>query len=459
MSEYKQPMTTSAGTAESPSAGSRRRWYRLHWSTWIVMAFVLAVMTLMNGPRRPNNHGAFIGAPICYEHGWPFVFLDRFDPPSQWPTAGEDAILKEARDRKLLPWAEIPYNLGYLKGSVGTDDPIWMDGSNWTFTGKWYICWTGLLLDIATIALLVISLSVGYEVWSRRHWQYSLRFLLLVMLLVAVGMAWWRTAVNGVDKELRAAAALRDRGFVAVLKCDAPVFLHILVGTNRLRPFKHVCEILHDFTKSPPTLVTVADIERLSEFPRLRFLSLDNAQITDEEMESIQGLAGLEQLYLNNTRITDAGLKYFHDMPCLRLLDLDNTKITGTGFQYLNNLPQLRDFTLDQTPITDTSLSRLTAFPQIRTLSLDGTEVTDVGIQYLKKMRIENLCLNDTNITDSGLKNLESACQLKVIELKGTKVTGKGVRRFQHAIPNCRIEWDSEFDSEKAASKVEPGNE
>jgi hypothetical protein len=441
-----QPLTPPSKDIAEPTSirPQRRRWYRLHWSTWMLIAAVLAVLTLMNGPGRFNNHGAFVSVPLYYEHGWPLVFLDRFDPPNSWPVAGEASslkFLKEARDKQLLPWAEMTSSLGTLEDGFGSDTPIWLDRGSWTFTGKWHICWIGLTLDIAMSLVLAISLAAGYEFWSRKHWHYSLRSLLLGVFALAVVMAWWRTAVNNVEREFQTAEVLREKRLVISLECDAPVFLKMLIGTNHLRPFKHVREVLFDSVLPSPPLITDADIKNIDDFPYLKLLSLSETPVTDKSMEYIRGLANLEVLYLDNTQITDAGLKSIHNLPHLRFMNLANTKVTGEGFQYLINVPRLEDLILNDCPITDDSLSRLTMLAQIRRLSLSRTNITETGLWHLKNMQIKVLSLTGTKVSDRDLKCLEEFSELENVDLIGTKVTAEGVERLRRALPNCQIDW------------------
>jgi hypothetical protein len=431
-----------------PRVGSRR-WYRLHWSTWIVIASVLAVLVLLNGPARVNNHGVFTHSPLFYEHGWPFVFLDRFDPPSsvyQFPDV--DAFLKKVRGEQLFPWAEMRHKLEPLDGGEG---PYWLNGDNWTFTGHWNICWIGLALNFATALSCVVILSAAYEVWSRRHWRYSLRSLLVSFLAFAAVMAWWRTAVNRVERESQTASALRESGFSVYVKCDAPVFLRMLVGTRRLHFFNHVCEIHDDDTsESPRVPLTDAEIECIADLRHLRMLNLGDTRVTDTGLECIRGMADLEVLFLDHTQITDAGLKSIHDLPSLRSLTLENTKVTGEGFQFLKNLPQLEELSLDSSPITDDALSRLTILSQMRALDLSGTEITDAGLRHLKNSRVKTLRLDHTSVSDLGLQCLEEIPELEHVTLKNTKVTAEGVETLKRALPNCRVDWpvpdDNPFD-------------
>ena len=59
-------------------------------------------------PGSPNNHDAFfVAAPLFYEHGWPFVFLDRYVPPPPARASPDEffKFLKDSRDKEGLRWA------------------------------------------------------------------------------------------------------------------------------------------------------------------------------------------------------------------------------------------------------------------------------------------------------------------------------------------------------------------
>ncbi len=91
--------------AQSPAPPQCRSCRRLHFSTWVVAGVALAILTLIVIPGRVNNHDAFTAAPLFYEHGWPFVFLDRFAPPPPvLPGSDSDAIdfLRSGREREGL---------------------------------------------------------------------------------------------------------------------------------------------------------------------------------------------------------------------------------------------------------------------------------------------------------------------------------------------------------------------
>jgi hypothetical protein len=419
--------TPAQETASAPAVAPHRRpWYRLHWSTWIVIAAVLTFFALMNLPGRGGYHRViFIDNSLLHEHGWPFVYLDRYDPPGSAPNLSPfapppftvsraDAFFEHARDHSFFPWAE-SHSIGFLGWGFRDGDPIWLNKSNWSFTGNWYLYKKWLSFDILIALFATIPLAVAYELWSRRRWHYSLRFLLLCVLLFAAGMAWWRTGVNNYEREIIAAKALHEKGYEVKLQCDAPVFLRIFIGNNNLLSFAHVREITS---------------------------SVNTKAATDADLEHLGDLTRLVELWLPGTPITDEGLKQIHDLPRLSSIGLFSTKITGEGFKAWKNLPNLQSLQLDNTFITDAGLRHLMELSNLSDLTLSRTKVTDEGLRHLAGMpKLKHLQLDGLPITDDGLKYLENMPQLGELEINGTKVTSTGIDKLQRALPNCQINW------------------
>ena len=63
-------------------------------------------------------------------------------------------------------------------------------------------------------------------------------------------------------------------------------------------------------------------------------LQMANADVTDETLEMLAGMANLRELDLNDTRITDAGLETLAQLPALAILRLRGTAVTDAGFTH-----------------------------------------------------------------------------------------------------------------------------
>jgi hypothetical protein len=410
-----------------------RSWYRLHLSTWIAVAIALAFVTIVEVPARfCSPHGLFPtigeGAPshAIGQHGWPFVYLyeyDNADDPDERKEIDE-LIAKEG-----LPWTATGGE-GEILEKYGQCEPIWLVAEAWKFSEDIYLCKTGLALDIAVVVAFVALVAFPYECWARRHWRYSLRTLFCVLFLVAAVFAWWRTAMNRWEREIRAVEPLRKKEAVFVDR-SAPLLLRMLVGDNHLKPFNHVSAIgtfsrwttkpRRDVVENHP--ISDDDLEKIANLGHLKSLSLYSESVTDRCLRDIQGMAHLEELDLSRTRITDIGVKDIRNLPRLDRLALSDNPITGDGLGNLKDLPRLHFLHLDNTNITDSSLHKVGELTKLQGLFLDGTKITDAGLRHLEGMH-----------------------ELKILNIRCTKVTKEGVCRLHEKLPNCSIDWDKPID-------------
>jgi len=100
--------------------------------------------------------------------------------------------------------------------------------------------------------------------------------------------------------------------------------------------------------------------EDLSNIPDdTRFLSLENAQVTDEGIKNIANLKDLVCLDLDFTKVSDESMKIIGGISSLVELWIEDTVITDKGIEYLHNLSGLKFISILDTSITDEAVSKL----------------------------------------------------------------------------------------------------
>jgi hypothetical protein len=94
---------------------------------------------------------------------------------------------------------------------------------------------------------------------------------------------------------------------------------------------------------------------------------------------------------------------------------------------------------------TDDRLEFLANLKELKWLSFSFARITDTGMEQIGTYtQLQGLNFNHTQITDRGLDHLHRLKQLQDIAFTGTQVTEEGVRRFQRAIPICRVTFFSD---------------
>jgi Leucine-rich repeat (LRR) protein len=246
---------------------------------------------------------------------------------------------------------------------------------------------------------------------KRRWFQFSLKGMLVVVTLVAVGLGWLAYERNKVRKREAAISAIEQVGGIVVVDGEPtrPSWLRPVLGDNS---GGGVVEV--DFSEVKVTDAGLAHVAVLAE---LRFLRLNNAQLTDAGLTHLAGLSKIESLTLSGDH-----------------------QITNAGLTNLIGLKELKDLFLRDTQVTDAGLNFLAGLTKLEVLGLDNTQLTDAGLVHLRGLtKLSWLRLNGTQVTDAGLTHLTGLTALKVLDLFDTHVTDQGVSKLQKALPNLEI--------------------
>ncbi len=173
---------------------------------------------------------------------------------------------------------------------------------------------------------------------ASRHWRrylrFSLRGLIVVVLVIGVGLGW---IIRSARIQREAVAAIQNAGGVVIYDWEwsngksiaggkpwAPRWLVDLMGVDY---FGHVTLVwLHE--SSTATDATFAHVGRLAQ---LQQLNLFRSPVSDADLVHLKGLTKLTALYLNDTPVTDAGLAHVKGLTNLSDLGLGGTQVTDIG--------------------------------------------------------------------------------------------------------------------------------
>ncbi len=318
---------------------------------------------------------------------------------------------------------------------------------------------------------------------NRRRFQYSLRSLLLFMVLANVFMAWlcplWRAA----RQQREAVAAIHAVGAVVVYDYEAehtakwwasatvkwsapvppgPAWARKLLGDDL---FTNVVEVGYDgWANFRGRSAESAGLSRFLCQPRetgpfsgRRFASLPGDRespenpITDRCLEHIGKLPRLEVLELGWSCVSDASLKNLEGLTRLRQLNLARTPITDHGLEHLQGLTQLRELNLARTDITDRGLRHLVKLTRLEVLDLSGTTVTEAGLAQLAQLpelrllglgRMRRLPTNDVVLRDAQTLCVAAPPETKVGGYTRTPTPVEASwceQRLHRALPRCEI--------------------
>lgn len=199
----------------------------------------------------------------------------------------------------------------------------------------------------------------------------------------------------------------------------------------------------------PPSVYNSGDIRAVpSSQPSLRVRGL-----SDDDIQSLACVTGLEYLDFGSgwksvdAKVTDNGLRTLGSLslPHLRYVNLSrNANITDDGVEALLGLASLRDLLLPYCPgVTDRALLALASHPGLEGLCLDGNAgVTDDGLRYLSASgSLTGVSLMECpNVTEVGVKALAHLKSLQSLRLEACpNIDHAAVMRIRSEMPEVRV--------------------
>ena len=384
----------------------RRPWYRLHLSTWVVLfvALIVLVLLIVPGELIDGDTRSYLPyaplpeapSPGSFQHGWPWTYLER---------------AADGADFSARIWG----------GDAWVSYPPWCYVCAWSFAGDdGTVFWPGVLvLDIVAAALILFLTAATVE-WRRRRlrhiWQFTLRELLLVMLLLAVMLAWWRTnhVRLGREKDVLHFSSAFESG---CSEYRGPVYLEKLVGTGFLENFFKVTS----FSLSNNRARDVSKLESpLSDsLPDIELLVAEEGEQSD--FEEIAKLRHLKSLVLFNTIVTDAESDIVSRMSSLERLCLRDSPISSKGILALRSLARLRE------------------------LYLCGVEIGDQSARALAYLdSLQYLCIRESLIKRHSVAYLANLTKLKELHTVIMDIPREERERLEMLLPRCKIVYESD---------------
>jgi hypothetical protein len=291
----------------------------------------------------------------------------------------------------------------------------------------------------------------------RRRWlQFSLRTLMILVLVCAVPFGWLASRIDDARAERKSVAALSRIGAHVSytsspsLSTDSRFDSSTQQSTAACRVDEWLDIRLFDRVVAlhaeglgrgvSPGQTLDSPIARVADLRQVQLINLDHSLVTDGDLVHLRPLRCLRTLYLWGTNVGDAGIGNIADLAEIRILGLQRSLITDAGVERLRGLKNLVTLNLAETRVTDKCVPDLAGLRKLAQLDLSYTQVTDVGLVHLRGLtQLRELHLDGTQVSDAGLTHLQGLTQLQWLYFRCTQVTDAGVAELQKALQNCQI--------------------
>ncbi|HEV3164642.1 MAG TPA: hypothetical protein VGZ22_11490 [Isosphaeraceae bacterium] len=288
------------------------------------------------------------------------------------------------------------------------------------------------------------DLASGPATRPKRRWRtLSLRALMILIALVASGLAW---ETNRARTQRRAVEALWNEG-VEIYYDDAidedgcfqdaheyPAWKTWVMrnfGDEYIVKVRYVSFGSTDHQNN--TRLSAASWNALADLPDVSYLNLQQCDVDDADLVRLRGCNRLGWLDLsNNTRISDAGLAHLSGLRNLKHLDLSGVRIGDAGMPHLRNLTRLDSLLLAGTRISDIGLASLRDLHNMQVLDLSATQTGDAGLATLGRLTsLKLLAVGQNPISDAGIAHLKDLGELRTLFIDQTRLTDASIPTFE----------------------------
>ena len=225
---------------------------------------------------------------------------------------------------------------------------------------------------------------------GRRRLRFSLRFLLLAVVAVAVPLGW---KVNRVRNQRLVVEEIERLGGNAYYDYDPRAFAQ--GGPTQL--------------PGPDWLRNLLGIDFLADVVQV---SVDGAQVTNDTLRHLSSLPHLQVLGVKSDRITDDGVALIARSNELMSLSLRSASVTKTSIDHLKKLPTLVFLRCSGSQVDDSWLRHISELGSLESRSLNDAQITDEGLAALMSLpKLEGLFFENAPISGCRLGTIAAHAQ------------------------------------------------
>lgn len=244
------------------------------------------------------------------------------------------------------------------------------------------------------------------------------------------------------SKMLIAVAALREQGARITFSAGVPTKLRLDdkpdLNAHDLRYVSELTELKSMTINSTPVGNDI--VAQIIDLPKLEYIVLWNAGLTDEAVERLSQKSSIKQLGVGANKITDASMPHIKQMSQLTFLSLGDTQITNDGLKEIANLTNLTFLGIAATHVTDDGLVHLQKLTNLTRLNIFRGKITSAGLRHithLDKLRV--LDIHETAVDDSAVEHISMLEGLNVVYARKTQITPDGASQIRRAVPQCKL--------------------
>ncbi len=192
-------------------------------------------------------------------------------------------------------------------------------------------------------------------------------------------------------------------------------------------------------------------IEFISRLSGLRHLKIDDADVSDKCVDSLNKLTCLEELEARDTAISATALKRLKRLSQFSQLILANLQSLSGNLDAIKNSQTITLLDLVNCELQDSDMKVFSTCPELSYLHLYGNHsITDKGIEAICHMQVlQSLDLSHTSVTPTCIPMLQKLPRLKQFIIRSNDWSPQTLKQLHVALPNCEVVTQTEASLQK----------
>lgn len=236
---------------------------------------------------------------------------------------------------------------------------------------------------------------------KRRWYQFSLRTLVVVMLLVSVVLGYWGNAWRRAQRQWEAVRAIEEAGG------------GVRINTGVLADPYDYEALMYKTPKWHKWLGI--DCPEVLEIT----IALPNGD-GKEIMPHLRQLREVKSIRLEGDWLDDEGMAVVAQLPELRILTWKSANSTVDGLVHLRNHPRLTEIHLFETTVADVEFEHLSTCANLEELEIEGPNtLTSKGIHALSRLKLKSLSFRRSPLAADAIEAISDLTTLESLDMEG----------------------------------------
>ncbi len=179
----------------------------------------------------------------------------------------------------------------------------------------------------------------------------------------------------------------------------------------------------------------------ISHLTGLREFLIDDADVHDQSVDTLDNLSGLHRLSINFTHLTGPAVSKLKVLPRLTSFHASGIPNISTALSVMAHSQAIEELQLERCDLHDSDMEVIGTMSNLKKLLLSGNpHITNASLQSISKLsHLKELDLSNATVNSDDLKVLRKLGSLKTLHISDDQFTKKQQEEVGHMLSHCNV--------------------